>query len=39
VYRSFGTFLGLDATSEDLTPETARAYRDHRVSRAASHAP
>jgi site-specific recombinase XerD len=28
VYRSFGTFLGLDATAEDLTPETVRAYRD-----------
>jgi hypothetical protein len=39
VYRSFGTFLGLDATAEDLTPETVRAYRDHRASRAASHRP
>lgn len=28
MYRSFGTFLGLDATAEDLTPETVRAYRD-----------
>jgi site-specific recombinase XerD len=28
VYRSFGAFLGPDATREDLTPEAVRAYRD-----------
>ena len=28
VYRSFGAFLGPDATAEDLTAEAVRAYRD-----------
>ena len=28
VYRSFGAFLGPDATADDLTPEAVRRYRD-----------
>jgi site-specific recombinase XerD len=28
VYRAFAAFLGPDATSADLTPETVRAHRD-----------
>jgi site-specific recombinase XerD len=28
VYRSFGAFLGPDATPADVTPEAVRAYRD-----------
>lgn len=28
VYRSFGAFLGPDATAADVTPEAVRAYRD-----------
>lgn len=28
VYRSFGAFLGPQATGDDLTAEAVRAYRD-----------